>query len=129
MAVVSEALELLGLGTGPRSFPGEGDRVREQQRELAALIRDLPDWFGDRIPARTSALIRQAAASWRRQQAIEELVAALNARAAAITNAERGTAGHGAERLACPCPGRSALSCQRPAVSPSACTTRSRGRE
>jgi hypothetical protein len=52
-------------------------------------MRALPDRFAGRISARALARVRDAAASGRWEQAVEELITALIARAEAITGAER----------------------------------------
>jgi hypothetical protein len=89
MSVLSEALEFLGLTGGSEASAGRYElrvaRTRKEQRELAEAMRRLPGRFADRLPARTVEQIRGAAAAGRWEQAVDELITALRARAEAVT--------------------------------------------
>jgi hypothetical protein len=52
-------------------------------------MRGLPDRFAGRVSARTLARITEAVAAGRWEQAVDDLITALNARAEAITSHER----------------------------------------
>lgn len=92
MGVLAEVLALLGLveDAGRYGRPGSGlARTREEHRELAEMMRGLPGLFTDRLSG--SALERitgLAAAGWW-EEAVDELITALHARAEAVTHAER----------------------------------------
>jgi len=92
--VLSEALEFLGLAGGAEAGANRSVRVqartREEQRELAEAMRGLPGCFADRLSARAVEEVRSAAAAGRWEQAVDELIIALHARAEAITDQERG---------------------------------------
>jgi hypothetical protein len=93
MNVLSEALELLGLGGG--SIYGQERvelsmaRTRDEQRELADRMRRLPEMFADRISARTREKVTGAASTGRWEQAVDDLIFALHARAETVTDQER----------------------------------------
>ena len=92
MGVLSEALELLGLAGGADrdGLRNSGaTRTRHEQRELADMMRRLPGRFADRLPARALERIVSAAAVGQWENAVDELIIALHARAETITSAER----------------------------------------
>jgi hypothetical protein len=64
-------------------------RAREEHRELASVIRRLPGRFADRVSARTVEQIQGAAPAGRWEQAVDELITALDARAEVVTVHER----------------------------------------
>jgi hypothetical protein len=91
MGVLNEALELLGLATGynrhSRLEAGTA-RTPQEQRELAATMRGLSSRFADRLSAGVLERITSAAAAGRWEEAVDELVTALYARAETLTAAE-----------------------------------------
>jgi hypothetical protein len=93
MSVLSEALEYLGLAAGTEVPGGRYEvriaRTRKEQRELAEAMRRLPGRFADRLSPRTVEQVRGAAAAGRWEQAVDELIIALHARAEAVTDQER----------------------------------------
>jgi hypothetical protein len=93
MSVLSEALEFLGLAADSDASAGRYElrvaRTRKEQRELAEAMRGLPGRFADRLSARTVEQVRGAAAAGRWEQAIDELIMALDTRAEMVTDQER----------------------------------------
>jgi serine/threonine protein kinase HipA of HipAB toxin-antitoxin module len=64
-------------------------RTRQEQQELAATMRRLPGRFADRLSARALERVTGAAAAGRWEEALDELITALHARAEVITADER----------------------------------------
>lgn len=92
MSMLHEALEFLGIAAGPprHGRPGAGvATTRQEQRELAARMRVLPDRFAGRLSASARERVRSAAAVGRWEEAAEELLVALSARAEPVSAAER----------------------------------------
>jgi thioredoxin-like negative regulator of GroEL len=93
MSVLSEALEFLGLAGGSDASAGRYElrmaRTRNEQRELAEAMRRLPGRFATRLSAQTMEQVRGAAAAGRWEQAVDELIIALQARAGTVTDQER----------------------------------------
>lgn len=92
MSVLNEALQFLGLAPGAARYRGPApcaSRPRHEQRELAAAIRALPGRFADRLSASALERITGAAAAGQWEDAVEELITALCARAEAIIDTER----------------------------------------
>jgi hypothetical protein len=91
MSVLNEALEFLGLAGGSNRYARRDTgttRTRQEQRELAEAMRALPGRYVGRLPARTLEQITAAAAAGHWEQAVDELITALHARAEAITTDE-----------------------------------------
>jgi histone H3/H4 len=63
-------------------------RTRQEQREFAATMRSLPGRYADRLSRGALERITGAAAAGRWQEAVEELIIALHARAESVTDAE-----------------------------------------
>lgn len=86
MSVLNEVLDFPGLTGGSArdrgSAPCSG-RPRQEQQELAARIRALPGRFAGRMSAYTLRQVTGAAAAGRWEEAVEELIIALHARAPA----------------------------------------------
>jgi hypothetical protein len=92
MSVLNEALQFLGLAGGVARNRGPApcaSRPRQEQRELAEAMRALPGRFADRLSASALERITGAAAGGRWEEAVEELITALHARAEAVTDQER----------------------------------------
>jgi hypothetical protein len=92
MSVFTEALELLGLAGGSTRYRRQESGMattRQEQRELAETMRALPGRFADRLSARTLQQVTGAAAAGQWEEAVEELIIALQTRAEMVTRAER----------------------------------------
>jgi hypothetical protein len=92
MSVLNEALQFLGLAGGAARYWGPApcaSRPRQEQRELAATMRALPGRFADRLSASALERITGTAAAGRWEEAVDELITALCARAEAVTDQER----------------------------------------
>jgi hypothetical protein len=92
MSVLNEALQFLGLAGGTPRYCGSApcaSRPRQEQRELAATMRTLPGRFADRVSSSALERITGAAAAGRWEEAVDELITALCARAEAVTDQER----------------------------------------
>lgn len=90
--MLHEALEFLGIAAGPHQHPRPDAGVamtRQEQRELAVRMRVLPVRFAGRLSASARERVRSAAAAGRWEEAIDELLTALSARAAPVSTAER----------------------------------------
>ncbi|GAB3971499.1 hypothetical protein GCM10029978_046800 [Actinoallomurus acanthiterrae] len=90
--MVQQALQYLGI-VAPHRYdrpPAVMAMTRQEHRELAARMRALPGRFADRLSASALARINVAARSGRWEEAVDELLTCLRARAEAITDAERG---------------------------------------
>ncbi|WP_345469097.1 hypothetical protein [Actinoallomurus oryzae] len=61
----------------------------EQRRELAALMRDLPGRYSDRLPASTFRQVKGSAAAGQWEQALDQLITVLGRLARGVTPAER----------------------------------------
>lgn len=92
MNMLNEALEFLGLGTDSDTHGGPYKlimpRTREEQRELAEAMRQLPGRFADRVPAHALDQVNIAAAAGRWEQAVDKLISALHDCGEAITDQE-----------------------------------------
>jgi hypothetical protein len=90
MSVLNEALGVLGPAgdSNGRYEPGMA-KPRKEQRDLAEAMRRLPGHYADRLSARTLQRITDAAAAGQWENAVNELITALHARAEAVTAAER----------------------------------------
>lgn len=88
----SKALESLGLARGStrdaRQIAGIAG-AHEERRELAATMRALPGRFAGRLSAGMLERITVAVAAGRWEEAVEDLITALHARAEAVTDQER----------------------------------------
>jgi hypothetical protein len=86
-------LELLGLAGGSMDGQERTElsmaRTRSEQRELADRMRRLPGLFADRISARTLKKVSDAASAGAWEQAVDDLIVALQARAEPVTDQER----------------------------------------
>lgn len=85
--MLHEALAYLGIAAGPHQYAraGAGTGMTDQEhRELAAQMRALPARFADRLSAGARERVTIAAAG-RWEDAVDELLTALVARAEIIT--------------------------------------------
>jgi hypothetical protein len=93
MSVLHEALEFLGLAAGSGAPSDQYElkmaTTREEQRELAERMRQLPGRFSGRLSARTLAEVRRSAAAGQWEKAVNKLITALHARGEAVSVEER----------------------------------------
>ncbi|MEV0406516.1 hypothetical protein [Actinoallomurus sp. NPDC050550] len=90
--VLREVLGLLRLAAGRVSRPRRLETVamtRAESRELAEVMRALPDRYADRLPERTLRHVTDDAAAGKWEHAVEQTIGVLASRAVPVSAAER----------------------------------------